>query len=691
MMALAQSPARLMLYAVLSAVETDLRNFIILHTHGTGLKEFLGDDLFSVSLARAVHQDELISASPTVEELLPYVDFADHFKLINAHRPSFPSAQASHIRDVTHKLEELVTIRNRVMHSRPLNGSDLTQAFEIVEGFAQARVGPWDELQATLKRFEEDPGFVQGLRIPVPIEGREGVPNNLPTPDFDETGFIGREEVVQQVKSALLGPYPVVTIVGEGGVGKTAVALKAAYERLDSEDHPFEAVIWSSSKTHTLTGTEVRRIEGSISTSLGLIRGVAVELAGSAMEDPIEDVLEYLKEFRILLVLDNLETVLDDRMTDFLGRLPVGSKVLVTSRIGIGAYEFPIKMEPMTLGDAVILMRTLARVRQVMGLVRCSNRQIGGYVERLQNNPGFIKWFVAGVQAGKRPEDLLAKPDAFLDFCLSNVYAFLRDPARAALRSLVTLPDEAGQAEIGFYADLEGVALTQAINQLLSTNMVSAHYVPSGPTYDTVYHITELARDYLAKNHPLSSEEARKIEDKRREIVAAGEKMAAAGRRDPFHRGTLALRSQRDVVSAKYLAEGLRASRRGDYSGAREVVAKARGLAPEYFEVHRVEAVTAAEAGDVLEARQSFQKALELSPDFPPLRFFYGRFLLEYLDDIEGAETEFRAALQGAPSEVTINIGLASHPVPRKAHGSSRPSPTPQRRTSQRPRSTNSR
>ena len=653
----ATATARLYLYAVIHAIETDLRRFIAEHTKGTDPFEFFGRELHATCLERA-EKDDAPFTSPTVASLLPYVDFPDHYHLVNRHRTRFPSAAASHIKDVTHKLDTLARVRNRVMHSRPLQQLDFPDTLSVAESLAEARIGPWENIRDELKRLTNDPSYLFSIRIPALAEPDDRVAHNLPTPDFDETGFIGRDDFVEQTIRAILGPYPVIAIRGQGGIGKSAVALKVAYDLLDRDDCPFDLIIWASSKTHVLSGSEIREIRHKIASSLDLISDISDEIGGASNSDPVRGLLDELKTVATLLILDNLETVLDDRIRALLSDLPTGCKILVTSRIGIGAFEFPLDLPPMKSDEIVELMRTLSRVRAVHHLVQCGNRRLARYTERLHNNPGFVKWFVAGVQTGARPEALLANPDAFLDFCLSNIYDYLKEAPKAVLGALMAV-SSAAQAEIAHYTGIQGIALNEAINELQNTNMLSVRFTPERVTYNTHYEITEMAEQYLKRNHPLSAEQLREIDERRRQISAAQEEISAVGRRDPYQRSAIVVRSRAERVSAMLLRAALRASKRDDTSTAMTEIEKAKHLTPEYFEVYKVEAIVALEAGRLVDADTAFRQAVNLEPESGPSLHMYSRFLMDARDDIAGAARYSRRACDADPENYVVVTQLA--------------------------------
>jgi LuxR family glucitol operon transcriptional activator len=649
------SASRLTLYAVISSIEDDLRRALLFHLGAEGnAKSILGDSLHARSVERYLKEHEG-GSDATIEEVLPYIDFADAYQTLNAHASKLPKPVAQFLSRTVSRFERIAAVRNRVAHGRPLLFDDFARTLDSAEEFLGNGALPWSDLRTTLARLKSEPSFVLSLSIP---EYRGNSKHNLPVPDFDETGFIGRREEIEDVKKLCLGPYPVVTIVGEGGLGKTALALKVAYDLLDSPACPFESVVWSSSKTNQLTGPEITKIQNAISDSLGLLTNVADRLAGSTAGEPIEEVLEYLKQFRILLVLDNLETVIDARIRGFLQRLPTGSKILITSRIGLGAFEVPFKLNPLARTEAVQLLRALAKTRGITYLEKLSSARLTTYCDKMHLSPGFIRWFVSAVQAGRRPEEVLARPDIFLDFCLSNVYKYLSDLSKKVLRCMLCVPTPSSHAELSFLTELDFLDLQTAIQQLLTTNMIVMSSLPTGSSFESRYALSDLPREYLLKHHPVDKDEYAVFSKRKQQMISQGEKILAEVRTNPFGTSTIDIRSRSDLIVARYLIDAIAETDRGNFVRASTAVGKARELAPEYFEVWRVEAILHEGEQNFPAALQSYQAAVELEPSSIKVRHALGRFFLLTLGDHDAAIEQFTAALALDSQCVEVQLDL---------------------------------
>jgi len=634
------SASRLTIYALLSAIETDLRRLVIEHLEGQlSTEEILTPDICDKATERLIRDDGSLDENNRLKSLLYYVDFGDTYMLLNRHSSLLPSDYRDIIRSNTHAFERLGKIRNRIAHSRPLLFDDLPTTLDESQRLLENNPLCWKAIALTLSRLKDDPSFVLGVQIPSFYDNDSNrASHNLPTPDFDETGFLGRRNTVDELIRLCFGPYPVITIVGEGGLGKTALAVKVAYDILDHVDCPYDAIVWTSSKSSQLTAQEIVKIDNAIADSLGMLTDVAHRLAGNAQQNgAISEIIDYMREFKILLVLDNLETVIDHRLRDFLGRLPAGSKVLITSRIGIGAYEYPVKIQPLENSEAIQLLRSLSKGRGVPGLVKTNNKVLEGFCKRMSNNPGFIKWFVSTIQAGRRPEEVLQNPDLFLDYCMSNVYRYLSEDSRIVLRALVCLPQSHSQAELAFITELDYLVLQQCLQQLLSTNMVVMTSLPRGSSFESRYELSQLTIGYLRKHHPVPDCDLKQFVNRNRQIVAAGAAISAERTHNPYSFYSLTIRSKSDVILAKYLRDALNSIRSKDVENAMIMVSKARSLSPEYFEVHRVEALVHVKAGNIPAAQTAYEAALDLEPESAPLNFWYGGFLLRYLSDTDNA------------------------------------------------------
>lgn len=655
---MAYNLSRMTIYAMLSALEEDLRSAI---KAAIGEQDYISDhfDAFMIGRAKSRLEKDIgfTYEDSQIRELVDYLDLGDTFQLVNSNSESFRTSFAIEIKSKNKELEALIPIRNRVMHIRPLDFEDLPRVASFCTEVANGVNPEWTELRETLKRIETDPSFVLGLSIPTP-EATEKVSHNLPLPDFDETGLIGRDAIVKQVKKLCLGSFPVISIVGEGGLGKSALALKVAYELLEDDSCPFDAIIWVTSKTMHVTANEIRDIRGAITTSMGVVNEISSQLgANGEGENVLAEVVEYLATFKIALFIDNLETVMDDTIRQFVGALPEGSKIVITSRIGLGAYEYPIKLGGIEEKYASQFLRMLGRLRGVLqGQDEVTLRK---YANRMHLSPGYMKWFVSALQTGLAPEVVLQNSSLFLEFCMSNVYEYLSADARELTSTMQCAPGWKDVAELSYLSGFEALRIQRALQELLATNMLVESSKALGGAMKTTYQLAELAKAYLNKQHRPSNAFQQKIRNNRNKLNAIIESYGSQNATNRYAFSTIKIRSKSDRVLLKSLRDAFQKVQQGQYDIAYELLDEARRLAPDYFEVHRILAFFHQRSGNLPEARESYELAITLSSRTPQLHYWFGKFILQAEDSADEAVEQFEIARQLDPTSTDIALSLA--------------------------------
>ncbi|MBE9508877.1 MAG: protein kinase, partial [Chloroflexi bacterium] len=175
------------------------------------------------------------------------------------------------------------------------------------------------ELEAILKGWE----VVTPARL-APAESRFATPtppadvprHNLPA---QPTPFVGREAELTELARLLTDPdVRLLTILGAGGMGKTRLALEAGEAQLDNFEHG----------VYFVSLAPLRSVDAIVPT-------VAEALGFSSYEggEPRQQLLDYLRQKDMLILMDNFEHLLDgvDLVTDILKTAP-GVEILPTSR-----------------------------------------------------------------------------------------------------------------------------------------------------------------------------------------------------------------------------------------------------------------------------------------------------------------------------------------------------------------------
>jgi len=155
----------------------------------------------------------------------------------------------------------------------------------------------------------------------------EATPNNLPT---QLTSFIGRDDQVRDAKQ-LLARARLLTLTGPGGTGKTRLSLQIAADVMDQFPDGVYFVPLSAVHDPELVPSAIAQ---------------ALSVQSTSSRRPIEVLIDYLHDKRMLLVLDNFEQLLPAApVTTTLLEGSLGLRVLVSSRAVLHVYgeqEFPV-------------------------------------------------------------------------------------------------------------------------------------------------------------------------------------------------------------------------------------------------------------------------------------------------------------------------------------------------------------
>ena len=648
---------RLTCFALISAIETDCRDLILsLESE----REVTWPATSTEMASQRLQRDRTMSLLPTHTHLVDYLDFADSYQILLANKGVLEEPTKRSLTAIAPYLQQLTAVRNRVAHSRPMEIDDLAITHDVARLIGREPGDAWPALQATLSKLEVDPAYVLGLTIQLPTDPLSQSLHNLPIPDFDETGFFGRSRELKRIKKAILGPWPVVSILGDGGIGKTAIALKAAYDLLDDPAANFEAVVWVTAKATTLTSGEIQNIGGAIQDSLGMFEAAAKQLGAGATgaTDVAEEVLEYLATFRILLVLDNLETVTDQRLRDFLLDMPNGSKVLMTSRIGLG-IENPVKLEPLSDDESKSLLKALASIRNIEILKTLDDQGLNRLVAKLKGHPLYIKWLVAGVQSGRRPSELVKDNSLLLDFCMSNVFDKLGENARRLLQSMQVMRGARGQGELAFLNEMNAHEVQSTLLELMTTNFVSMRR-SGADALDGSYETGEFASQYLARHQPVNSKFRSLVNGRAQTLADLGHRLKSDGRSDRYSVSSIDIRGQHDVPAARLLLDAQRRLREDNFDEAINLCHEAQKLSPTYHEAWRIEAVVQERRHDRFATMEAFERAYELAESSPVVGYHFGVYLSDGTGDYERA----LALLQAAAREDTESPQLV-HQIAR--------------------------
>ena len=302
---------------------------------------------------------------------------------------------------------------------------------------------------------------------------RTSVPNNLPRLQY----FFGREADLKKIADALAPDARGwgALIDGPGGIGKTALAIRAA-ESVPSRR--FLRISFVSSKEREFTADGQRALGYFVvPTYLEMLNAIARELGQadvtkSPERERPELILRSLRDAEVLLLLDNLETLPEpdrDQLFAFLNRLPRGSSAIVTSRRRADVSAVVIRLDRLDWPAARDLITELAKDND--RLRRASEPEQRSLYEETGGNPLLIRWVTGQLGLGRCQTissalDFLRNAPATND-PLEYIFGDLLDTFTAnETRVLAALTHFTTAIEVNFIGELASISEAGAQNAL---------------------------------------------------------------------------------------------------------------------------------------------------------------------------------------------------------------------------------
>ncbi|NJA05060.1 tetratricopeptide repeat protein [Methylococcaceae bacterium WWC4] len=348
--------------------------------------------------------------------------------------------------------------------------------------------------------------YVSGRHKTKPIKLQAAIPNNLPRLQY----FFGRDGELQKIAESLAEDARGwgALIDGPGGIGKTALAVRAA------EFVPagrFERIVFLSAKERELTADGQRALGHFVLPGyLEMLNAIARELAQPELTkladlERTEAILRVLRDLNVLLVLDNLETLPEidrDQLFAFLNRLPRSCSALVTSRRRADASAVTVRLDKLDWPAAEQLLAEIARDNRLLNEASSAERR--SLYDETGGNPLLMRW-LAG-QLGMGRYKTVAAALAFLRAAPAS-----NNPLEFVFGDLLDSFSEAETQVLAALAHFTRPMTIKIIAELAEINELGAEHALSGlavralvvpDTEERRFVLVPLVADFLRRRRP---------------------------------------------------------------------------------------------------------------------------------------------------------------------------------------------
>ncbi len=305
--------------------------------------------------------------------------------------------------------------------------------------------------------------------------------NVPPTPEI----YINREKIEIELKEVLKDSnrFPVITLRGKGGIGKTTTTLTCLHEIVKNKD--YDVILWFSSRDIDLMMEGAKAVKAKVFN----IQDIANEFCRlleyniKSQSDRIEVLQKNLEECefgRCLFVFDNFETI--DNPLEIYNWLYTyirhPNKILITSRESRDfKADYPIEIGRMEYNESSALVEAYSKVLNVNHIL--TKKYIDKLIEESNSHPYIMKILLGEVAKSKKLnkiERIVAGRDDILTALFRRTYDSL---SPASIRVFLTLcswrsaiPQIAIEAVLLRPENEERINVEEAIEELRKSSFI---------------------------------------------------------------------------------------------------------------------------------------------------------------------------------------------------------------------------
>ncbi len=611
------------------------------------------------------------------EMLMENIDFI-HIKEILLYKDNY-----SYVMDITKisksafevLMQSLYEFRIKIAHIRSyFTNTDLNNLIDETKKINHGMTEPDAGLDEFIENLLEAP---QELVTKVPIgfyedEYTEKIINNLPIADYEyEGGFVGRaddeERIIKMLKSNM---HRVITIAGAGGVGKSALTLKIVNDIIRDSLVEYDFIVWVSAKENKLSYLGIEDLEPTLKnydelldTILNVV-GFDADSYGdddNKKESDINDLFDACN--RVLLIIDNLETITDERIINFILDSHPNVNFIITSRRGLGQVERRYDLKELKEKDAIHLFRIICKEKGLQELQIADESLIRSYVKKVYCYPLAIKWVLGQAALGK---DIMCVIDGINEqssdiskFCFEQVFSDLSIEAKSILYALCLDNDAVPKGVLKYISNLDDISFEDCIHDLLIVSLILPEQKVNKQNgeINSYYSLLPLTRGYvkveLDKNKDIKSQ----LQERMVTVETTLEEAERAKVQYRFSLSNFGATTEEEKIASMLAQTAYQKYQAGSYLDAVETFKKAVDIAPRFASIYRNWAIIESMESHWAEADALMEKASKLNKDDTQIWLVWGN-IKRKSDKIKEAYNYYEKAYKLSPKD---NVVLNSY------------------------------